>query len=137
MPFYGRILTKDGLKPDPHKVDVILQWPTSTCVTELQSFLGSVNYLCKFIPYLSDLRQPLQELLKSNNEFYWTQQQSDPLNSYSLNSSFCLICRGNLKVLKALAFTPMLNYPLNSSPHLVHHKISVYFSDELNRSNCT
>ena len=61
------------MKPDPHKVDVIQQWPTPTCVTKLQSVLGSVNYLCKFIPYLSDLRQPLQELLKSNNEFYWTQ----------------------------------------------------------------
>ena len=45
----------------------------TTNTTELQSFLGSVNYLCKFIPYLSDLHQPLQELLKSSNEFVWTQ----------------------------------------------------------------
>ena len=80
VPFFGQILTKDGLKPDPHKVDVIQQWPTPTCVTELQSFLGSVNYLCKFIPYLSDLRQPLQELLKSNNEFYWTQGHKKAFN---------------------------------------------------------
>ena len=62
-----------GLQPDPCKVDVIQQWPTPTCVLQLQSFLGSVNYLCKFIPYLSDLGQPLQELLKSSNEFVWTQ----------------------------------------------------------------
>ena len=32
-----------------------------------------MNYLCKFIPYLSDLHQPLQELLKLSNEFVWTQ----------------------------------------------------------------
>ena len=44
VPFFGQVLTKDGLKPDPDKVDVIRQWPTP-CVTELQSFLGSVNYL--------------------------------------------------------------------------------------------
>ena len=56
MPFFGQILTKEGLRPDLHKVDVIKQWPTPTNVTELQSFLGSVSYLCKFIPYLSDLR---------------------------------------------------------------------------------
>ena len=80
MPFFGQILTKDGLKSDPHKVDVIQQWPTPTCVTELQSFLGSVNYLCKFIPYLLDVRQPLQELLKSNNEFYWTQVHEKAFN---------------------------------------------------------
>ena len=73
VPFFGQVLTKEGLRPDPHKVDVIKQWPTPTNVTELQSFLGSVNYLCKFIPYLSDLRQPLQGLLKSDSEFLWTQ----------------------------------------------------------------
>ena len=80
MPFFSQIFTKDGLKPDPHKVDVIQQWPTPTCVAELQSFLGSVKYLCKFIPYLPDLRQPLQELLKSSNEFYWTQVHEKAFN---------------------------------------------------------
>ena len=30
----------------------------------------------------------------------------------------------------------MLNYPFNSSPRLVHRKISTYFSDELSGSNC-
>ena len=69
VPFFGQVLTSKGLQPDPHKVDVIQQWPTPTCVSELQSFLGSVNYLCKFIPYLLDLCQPLQELLKKSNEF--------------------------------------------------------------------
>ena len=48
---------------------------------------------------------------------------------------FRLIRPGNLKTLKALSLTPMLNYPLNSSPRLVH-KISAYFSDELSGSNC-
>ena len=39
-------------------------------------------------------------------------------------------------MLKALTLTPMLNYPLNLSPRLVHRKISAYFSDELSVSNC-
>ena len=46
VPFFSQVLTKEGLRPDPHKVDVIKQWPTPTNVTELQCFLGSVNYLC-------------------------------------------------------------------------------------------
>ena len=81
MPFFGQVLTKEGLRPDPHKVDVIKQWPTPTNVTELQSFLGSVNYLSKFIPYLSDLRQPLQGLLKSDSEFLWTQVHDKAFNN--------------------------------------------------------
>ena len=81
VPFFGQVLTKEGLRPDPHKVDVIKQWPTPTNVTELQSFLGSVNYLCKFIPYLSDLRQPSQGLLKSNSEFLRTQVHEKTFNN--------------------------------------------------------
>ena len=50
---------------------MIQQWPTPTNVKELQSYLGSVNYLSKFIQYLSDVRRPLQELLKKENEFCW------------------------------------------------------------------
>ena len=37
----------------------------------MQSFLGSVNYLSKFILYLSNFRRPPQELLKKENEFCW------------------------------------------------------------------
>ena len=81
MPFFGQVLTKEGLRSDLHKVDVIKQWPTQTNVTELQSFLGSVNYLCKFIPYLSDLRQPLQGLFKSNSDFLWTQVNERTFNN--------------------------------------------------------
>ena len=48
-----------------------------------------------------------------------------------------LLIRGeNLKTLKALSLAPMLNYPLKSSPRLVHRKISAYFSDKLSGSNC-
>ena len=69
VPFFGQTLTKQGLKMGHKKWEVIQQWPTPINVKELQLFLGSVNYLSKFIPYLSDFRRPLQELLKKENEF--------------------------------------------------------------------
>ena len=58
VPFFGQTLTKQSLKMDHKKWEVIQQWPTPTNVKELQSFLGSVNYLSKFIPYLSDSEGP-------------------------------------------------------------------------------
>ena len=69
VPFFGQTLIKQGLKMDNRKWEVIQQWPTPTNVKELQSFLGSVNYLSKFIPNLPDFRRPLQELLKKDSEF--------------------------------------------------------------------
>ena len=44
---------------------------------------------------------------------------------------------GNLKTLKSLPLTPILNNPFNSSPLLVRRKISADLSDELNGSDCT
>ena len=66
------VLTADGIKPDPKKVETIKKWPMPQNVTELQSFLGSVNYLSHFIPGLSQLRKPLQALIKKNSEYVWT-----------------------------------------------------------------
>ena len=42
--FYGNTISKDELKPDPAKVDVILRMPTPSSNTELSSFLGMCNY---------------------------------------------------------------------------------------------
>ena len=53
IPFFGQMLTKQGLMMDENKWRVIQDWPVLTNIKELQSFLGSVNYLSKFIPYLS------------------------------------------------------------------------------------
>ena len=71
--FFGHLLTKDGMKPDPKKVKDIQEWPAPKDIKELQSFLSAVNYLARFIPHLSALRAPLQDLLKKENEFIWAQ----------------------------------------------------------------
>ena len=71
VPFFGNILSKDGLSPDTKKVELIQQWPTPTNCKELQSFLGTVNYLSQFLAFLSDLHAPLQSLLKKDTEFVW------------------------------------------------------------------
>ena len=71
--FFGHLLTKDGMKPEPKKVKDIQEWPTPKDIKELQSFLGAVNYLARFIPHLSTLQAPLQDLLKKENDFIWAQ----------------------------------------------------------------
>ena len=71
LPFFGQTLMKDGLQMDANKWQIIQNWPQPKNVKELQSFLGSVNDLSKFIAHLSSYRKPLQDLLKSSNEFVW------------------------------------------------------------------
>ena len=46
--FFGHTLSKEGVHPDKAKVNLIQNWPIPNNVKELQSFLGTVNYLSKF-----------------------------------------------------------------------------------------
>ena len=43
VPFFGQCVTASVIKPDPAKVDAIKSWPIPSNLTELMSFLGSVN----------------------------------------------------------------------------------------------
>ena len=72
VPFFGNVLSKDGLSPDNTKVQPIKVWPVPTNHKELQSFLGMVNYLSKFLAFLPDLCAPLHSLLKKGTDFVWT-----------------------------------------------------------------
>ena len=88
VPFFGNILSNDGLSPDTHKVKLIQKWPTLTNHKELQSFLGMVNYLLRFLAFLSDLCALLQALLKKGTEFIWTsvhQHAFDQIKLYVSN----------------------------------------------------
>ena len=67
---------------DENKWKVVQEWPVPTNIKELQSFLGSVNYLSKFISFLSTHRKPLQELLKqSENDFIWQDHHTEAFNT--------------------------------------------------------
>ena len=77
VPFFRQRVSAQGIKPDPGKVKAIKEWPTLTNVKELQAFLGSVNYLSRFIPQLSCWRTPLQPLVRNNSEFLWLQTHTD------------------------------------------------------------
>ena len=87
VPFFGNILSKDGLSPDTRKVELIQQWPTLTNHKELQSFLRTVSYLSRFLAFLSDLRAPLQSLLKKDTEFIWTSVHQHAFDQIKLHVS--------------------------------------------------
>ena len=53
--YLGFILSKDGLKMDPSKVQTIQDWPESHKVKDVQSFLGFPNFYCHFISNYSNI----------------------------------------------------------------------------------
>ena len=69
--FFGCLYDANGVHLDPGKVNAVHALPAPTNVTEFQKFLGLVTYLSPFIPGLSTLTAPLQELLKKDTDFSW------------------------------------------------------------------
>ena len=43
--FMGHVISKDGLKPDPDKVNAVGNMPKPTCKIETLSLLGFINYI--------------------------------------------------------------------------------------------
>ena len=79
--FMGHIVTKDGLKSDPEKIQAIRDFPVPTKVDELRRFLGLVNYMSKFLPNATDVLHPLHNLLKKDVTWTWSESQSNSFQS--------------------------------------------------------
>lgn len=79
--FFGHIISGDGVKPDPDKVKAITDLPCPKDITQLRQVLGMVNYLGKFLPDLSTVLHPLNELLKKDSAWLWDTQQQQAFNN--------------------------------------------------------
>ena len=73
--FFGHLLSAQGLRPSPEKVDAILQMPAPRNVTELRSLCGMLNYLSRFTDGLATAMKPMTDLLKSGVVFLWGSAQ--------------------------------------------------------------
>jgi len=67
--YLGFILSKDGIRADPAKVQSLIDWEFPTNGTGMLQFLGLANYFRKFIPNFSRLSAPLYHLTKKTTEF--------------------------------------------------------------------
>ena len=65
------------MSPDPSKIAAIIDLKPPEDLTQLRQIKGMVNYLGRFVPNLSEVMQPMFELLKSSNAFLWGPSQQE------------------------------------------------------------
>eukprot|EP00253_Pinus_taeda_P022674 PITA_22674 len=70
--FLGHIISKDGIRIDPERIQAILQIPYPRNTKELQAFLGKINFLRRFIPNLAELIRLLSNMLKKDAKVKWS-----------------------------------------------------------------
>lgn len=73
--FLGFIITRDGVKMDPKKVEAVVNWPQPKNVTEVQEFMGFANFYRRFIKGYSGVATPLTNLTKKDKPFLWTENE--------------------------------------------------------------
>ena len=72
--FLGHKVTGNGVYVDDKKIEAIIKIPYPRNVKELQRFLGTINYLGKFIPMLSEKTVNLRRLLEKGVEWSFDDQ---------------------------------------------------------------
>ncbi|GBO34077.1 Transposon Ty3-G Gag-Pol polyprotein [Araneus ventricosus] len=75
--FLGYEIEQGKVSPNNANIETIKKLQPPTNVKELQRFLGSVNVYNKFIPQYAKLRYPLNQLLKKDVKFNWTNECQD------------------------------------------------------------
>ena len=69
--YLGHRLDAEGIHPTNEKLLALQQALISTCVTELRSYVGLVNYYHKFLKNVSAVLKPLYELLQVGTSWHW------------------------------------------------------------------
>lgn len=73
--YMGHLLTADGVKADPDKVQGIRDLRDPESAEDVKSFLGTVNYLARYIPHLSQIAAPLRESASAEDFIFRKEDQ--------------------------------------------------------------
>ena len=108
--YLGLVVQKEKLAMDLAKLEGILEWPTPKTVKEVWSFLGFGNFYWQFIKSFSHLAHPLNDLLKKDKKFIWSEE-----------------CQGSFDLLKK-QFTekPVLMMPDHTRPFQIQVDLSLF-----------
>jgi hypothetical protein len=103
VPYLGHIVSEEGIKMDPKKVEAIKNWPEIKSIKQLQAFLGLMGYYCKFIANYAHHAKPLTNLLKKESVHEWENEHD----------------QAKAALIKVLTEAPLLKSPDYSKPFVV------------------
>lgn len=108
--YLGHIISADGVKPDPGKIEAVKNFPTPKNAKNIKQFLGLAGYYRRFIPNFSGTSKPLTNLLRKDVPFKWEDAQSKAFKTLAN-----LLCE-----------QPLLQFPDFTRPFLVTTDASNY-----------
>ena len=107
--FLGHIVSKEGIRVDPKKIEVVVEWKPPRNVTEVRSFLGLAGYYRRFVKGFSMTAAPMTRLLQKNVKYEWSEK-----------------CQRSFDKLKAfLTEAPVLTQPTGGREYVIFSDASL------------
>ena len=107
--FLGHIVSKEGIRIYPRKIEVILEWKPSRSVMKVRIFLGLAGYYRRLVKGFSMTATPLTRFLQKNVRFEWSEK-----------------CQASFEKLKAfLTKAPVLAQPTFSKEYVIFSDASL------------
>ena len=78
--YLGFIVSKDGISPDPAKVEAIVSWPIPCNVSKVCGFLGLAGWCRVFVKEYAFITKPLTQLTRKDEEFTWSKARDQAFN---------------------------------------------------------
>jgi len=69
--FLGHVISKDGIRISPDRVEEIHNWPQPKDVKDVRSFLGLIGFFRRHIWRFASVALPLFKLLEHETNFIW------------------------------------------------------------------
>lgn len=105
LEFLGYLVTKEGLRPLPSRVQVIQAYKRPSTVKDLRRFLGMINFYRRFLPGAAKSQAILHSIYNANvkndnSDITWTEERTQAFEN----------CK------KELADATLLSYPCENAP---------------------
>ena len=80
--YLGHIIDKNEVRPDPKKIIAVKKFPIPKRQKNIEQFLGLAGYYRRFIDGFSKIASPLNQLLKKDVSFNWTEKEFKQLSTF-------------------------------------------------------
>ena len=73
----GFVISPEGITIDLGRVEAIKAIVLPHNKKAMQSFLGKINFVRRFISNIAEIVKPLQEMIKKYSNFKWTKERKE------------------------------------------------------------
>ena len=77
----GFVVSKKGINIDPERTEAIAQISMPHSKKTMQSFLGKINCVSRFIPGFTEIVRPLQKMIKKDVDFKWSAEEKQSFHN--------------------------------------------------------